>query len=225
MYRACADVLATAAELPATAHLPSPAELRQQLTAALDKMVSRGRRAELPDADLAEARYALVALLDEQVLRATWSGRSEWMSRPLQLELYRDNNAGEDFFVRLSALLRSGDRPLAVQVYYLCLALGFQGMYEQTGDRKSLARFTSAARQQLSGVLPATDSLSPHGRPRRRAHAAERHPTAVLWLLGSALALVLLTIALAGWFVERSLRAAVAELSEAPPALPRVTRK
>ncbi|MEO8183867.1 MAG: type IVB secretion system protein IcmH/DotU [Deltaproteobacteria bacterium] len=225
MYRACADVLATAAELPAVAHLPSPAELRQQLTAALDKMVSRGRRAELPDADLAEARYALVALLDEQVLRTTWSGRSEWMSRPLQLELYRDNNAGEDFFVRLSALLRSDNRPLAVQVYYLCLALGFQGMYEQTGDRKSLAKFTSAARHQLSGVLPPTDSLSPHGRPRRNASAAQRHPTAVLWLLAGALALVLLTITFSGWFVERSLGAAVVELSEALPALPRVTRK
>src|SRR5512146_2480098 len=63
MYRACADVLATAAQLPISAQLPGPTELRQQLTAALDKMVSRGRRAAIPDADLAEARYALVALL------------------------------------------------------------------------------------------------------------------------------------------------------------------
>jgi type VI secretion system protein ImpK len=225
MYRACADVLATAAQLPGAAHLPGPPELRQQLTAALDKMVSRGRRAELPDADLAEARYALVALLDEQVLRAAWSGRSEWMTRPLQLDLYRDNNAGEDFFVRLSALLRSGDRPLAVQVYYLCLALGFQGMYAQTGDHKALAKFTSAARHQLSGVLPPTDSLSPNGTPQGRAHATRRHPGAVLWLLGGGLLLVLLTLTLCGWFVESAIRAAVIEISETSPALPRGTRQ
>lgn len=224
MYRACADVLAVAAQLPA-APLPSPAELRQQLTAALDKMISRGRRAELPDADLAEARYALVGLLDEQVLRATWSGRAEWMSRPLQLELYRDNNAGEDFFVRLSALLRSGDRPLAVQVYYLCLALGFQGMYEQTGDRKSLARFSNAARHQLAGVLPPIDSLSPRGTLQRRANATGRRPGSVLWLLGGGLLLVLLTIALSGWWVERALAAAAAEISRASPALTRLSRK
>lgn len=224
MYRACADVLATAAQLPVTA-LPSPPELRQQLTAALDKLVSRGRRAELPDADLAEARYALVALLDEQVLRATWTGRAEWMSRPLQLELYRDNNAGEEFFVRLSAVLRSGDRPLSVQVYYLCLALGFQGMYGQNGDRRSLAKFTSAARHQLSGVLPPTDSLSPHGAPRRRAHPAHHNPTLALWLAGAGLLLILLTITLSGWFVERALRAALAEISETSSALPRVTSK
>jgi type IV/VI secretion system ImpK/VasF family protein len=224
MYRACADVLALAAQLPA-AQLPGPAELRQQLTAALDKMVSRGRRAALPDADLAEARYALVGLLDEQVLRATWSGRAEWMSHPLQLELYRDNNAGEDFFVRLSALLRSGDRPLVVQVYYLCLALGFQGMYEQTGDRRSLARFRNAARHQLARVLPPTDSLSPHGTPQRRSNAMGRKPGSVLWLLGGGLLLILLTLALAGWFVECALGAAVAEIAPASPALARVTRE
>ena len=68
MYRACADVLALAVQLPVSPLPGSATELRQQLVAALDKMVSRGRRAELPPADLAEARYALVALLDEQVL-------------------------------------------------------------------------------------------------------------------------------------------------------------
>jgi len=221
MYRACADVLALAAQLPVTAHLPSPVELRQQLTAALDKMVSRGRRARLPDADLAEARYALVALLDEQVLRALWSGRSEWMNRPLQFELYQDNNAGEDFFVRLSALLRGGERLLAVQVYYLCLALGFQGVYEQSGDRKSLAKFTNAARQQLSLVLPRADSLSPRALPRRPARAALPQRGARVWLLAGAL-LIALTIAISAWSVELALRAAVAEVGTTSPALGQV---
>jgi type VI secretion system protein ImpK len=212
MYRACVDVLALAAQLPVVPLPSSPAELRQQLVAALDKMVSRGRRAELPDLDLAEARYALVALLDEQVLRASWSGRSEWMSRPLQFELYKDNNAGEDFFVRLGALLRSGNRPLAGQVYYLCLALGFEGMYAQNGDRRSLAKFVHAARQQLAAVLPPTDLLSPHGLPVRGARAATHSAHPWLWLLAGTL-LVALTISTSAWSVGRSLRAAVSEIS------------
>jgi type VI secretion system protein ImpK len=212
MYRACVDVLALAAQLPVVPLPASPAELRQQLVAALDKMVSRGRRAELPDRDLAEARYALVALLDEQVLRASWSGRSEWMSRPLQFELYRDNNAGEDFFVRLGALLRSGDRAPAVQVYYLCLALGFEGIYAQNGDRRSLAKFVHAARQQLAAVLPATDLLSPHGLPARAASASTRSGSPWLWLLAGTL-LVALTITTSAWSVGRSLRAAITEIS------------
>jgi type VI secretion system protein ImpK len=213
MYRACADVLATAAQLPTSNQLPGPAELRQQLTAAVDKVVNRGRRAEIPDADLAEARYALVALLDEQVLRASWSGRTEWMNRPLQFELYRDNNAGEDFFVRLSALLRSNSRPLAVQVYYLCLALGFQGMYGQTNDTKALAKFTSAARQQLAGVLPAADNLSPHGVPQRRATATARGPRVLLWASAVGVFCIIATILITAIAVQSELRSAVTEIS------------
>ena len=222
MYRACADVLALATQLP-VAHLTSAAELRQQLTAALDKMVSRGRRARLPDADLAEARYALVALLDEQVLRASWAGRSEWMQRPLQFDLYQDNNAGEDFFVRLGALLRSGDHPLAVQVYYLCLALGFRGIYEQSGDRKALAKFASAARQHLSGTLPSAANLSPHALALRPALVARPGPAALGWGLGAVL-LITLTIAISAWSVERALRSAIAEVSETSPAAARISR-
>jgi type VI secretion system protein ImpK len=222
MYRACADVLALATQLP-VAHLPSAAELRQQLTAALDKMVSRGRRARLPDADLSEARYALVALLDEQVLRASWAGRPEWMQRPLQFDLYQDNNAGEDFFVRLGALLRSADRPLAVQVYYLCLALGFRGIYEQSGDRKSLAKFANAARQQLSSSLPSAADLSPHARALRAALVARPGRAALGWALGGAL-LITLTVAISAWSVEHALRSAIAEIAETSPAAARISR-
>jgi type IV/VI secretion system ImpK/VasF family protein len=222
MYRACAEVLATAAQLPVSAQLPGPTELRQQLTAALDKMVSRGRRAAIPDADLAEARYALVALLDEQVLKANWTGRTEWMNRPLQFDLYRDNNAGEDFFVRLSALLRNGGRPFAVQVYYLCLALGFQGMYAQNGDAKALAKFTRAARQQLESALAPPDNLSPHGAPQRVARAATRGHGMVGWVVVGGLFLIALTVALTGWSVERELRSAIAEIAGSPLELPGV---
>ena len=216
MYRACADVLSLAARVPTSPSLPSPTELRQQLIAALDKMLSRGRRAELPDADLAEARYALVALLDEQVLRAPWSGRAEWMTRPLQFDLYQDNNAGEDFFVRFAALLRSGDRPLALQVYYLCLALGFEGMYAGDGERRTRERFLHAAWQQLACFLPPTDRLSPHGLPARGGRASSRARRPWPWLLSGA-ALLAVAIVMPAWSVQRALRAAVSELSEQQP--------
>ena len=218
MYRACADILALATQLPVAPLPSSPTELRQQLVAALDKMMSRGRRAELPDLELAEARYALVAFLDEQVLRTSWPGRTEWMNRPLQFELYQDNNAGEDFFVRLGALLRSGDRPLAVQVYYLSLALGFEGMYAQNGDRRSLEKFVQAARRQLASVLPPTDRSSPHGVPVRQTSSIARGGSTWFWLVGGIL-LVASTIATSAWSVERSLRAALSELSESPAPL------
>ncbi len=216
MYRVCADVLVTAVQLPTMPHLPAAAELRQNLIVALDKVVSRGRRANVPDADLAEARYALVAFLDEQIGKANWPGRSEWLTRPLQLELYRDNNAGEDFFVRMNALLRSGERPLSVQVYYLCLALGFRGAYANK-DASSLARFVKAARQQLAAVLPSPDPLGPHALPRDLAGAATVRRGPLLALVLAGLALIALVIALAGWSVQRQLDSALSEMASPAP--------
>jgi type VI secretion system protein ImpK len=218
MYRVCADVLATAVQLPTSTQLPAPTELRQQLITALDKVVSRGRRANIPDQDLAEARYALVAFLDEQVGKASWSGRAEWMARPLQFELYRDNNAGEDFFVRLNALIRSGDRPLAVQIYYVCLSLGFRGTYA-TKDSSALGKFVKAARQQLASVLPPPDELSPHGLPRQVARAVTTRRGPLLAIVSAGVLLIALVIGLASWSVQRELGAALAEMAGSAPRL------
>jgi type IV/VI secretion system ImpK/VasF family protein len=125
-------------------------------------MVTDGRALGLPGVDLAEARYALVAFADEQVLKSPWAGREDWMKRPLQLALYQENSAGENFFVRLRNLLQRGDRPLAVQAYSLCLTLGFRGAYGVSGDSKALAKFRRAAQRALCRVVPPADVLSPH---------------------------------------------------------------
>jgi type VI secretion system protein ImpK len=169
IYWACADVLMVAVQLPTAASLPPPSELRQRLLTALDSMVGRGRAAGLPDADLAEARYALVAFIDEQILKSSWPGRNEWMGQPLQLLLYQHNTAGENFFVRLRSLLQQGNRPDALHAYYLCLTLGFRGAYGVSGDHASLTSFTDAARKQLASSLVPTNKLGPHAEPRERA--------------------------------------------------------
>lgn len=80
-----------------------------------------------------QAKYALVAMIDEVVLASRWSMRDEWMRRPLAAELFSEFNAGEEFFRRLEQLGRMG-RPdpqtLGVmEVYATCLALGFRGMH------------------------------------------------------------------------------------------------
>src|SRR4051812_2979894 len=100
IYWPCADVLILAAQLSSAADLPPANDLRQRITDMLDRMVSAARTAGVADADIAEARYALVALVDEQIMESSWSGRAEWMNQPLQLSLYGDTKAGEIFFAR-----------------------------------------------------------------------------------------------------------------------------
>jgi type VI secretion system protein ImpK len=203
IYRVCADSLRFALRLPTATDLPTAPELRQRAVAALDGVVTQGRAAGLPEADLAEARYALVAFIDEQVLKSTWSGRAEWMSQPLQLIFYREYTAGENFFVRLRSLLQSGSRPFALEVYYLCLALGFRGAYGVSGDVSVVNGFVEAARRELMKRLPATTQLGPNALARDLL-GADRKSNALLIVLVAGCACLMLLVLIGLHFELRS---------------------
>lgn len=213
LYRVCAPVLVQAVQLTSGAPLPSASELRQRLIGALERMVAEGRRLGVSDGDLAEARYALVAFIDEQVMRSDWQGRAEWMSQPLQLELYRENTAGENFFVRLRALLRSGTRPVAVEIYYLCLALGFSGAYASGGEPGALDKFMRAAREQLVKSLPDPKHISPHVKPKGSVQSAKAGWAPLLGIVGGGLLLILLVMVSLGWSAGSRLDELLAEMA------------
>jgi type VI secretion system protein ImpK len=157
-----------AVSFPHSPSMGSAGELRQRLQVALDAMVGRGRAAGIQEPDLADMRYAVVAFLDEQILKSNWPGRNEWMSQPLQLVLFNQYTSGEHFFNRLRALLGEG-RAEAIAAYQLCLALGFRGQFGTGGDQTALSSFAQAALQQVSRNLPRADKLGPHAIPADRA--------------------------------------------------------
>jgi type VI secretion system protein ImpK len=169
VYTACAEVLMLAVSFPLAPSMVSAADLRQRLQVALDAMVGKGRAAGIQEQDLADMRYAVVAFLDEQILKSNWPGRNEWMSQPLQLVLFNQYTAGEGFFNRLRGLLGEG-RADAIAAYQLCLALGFRGQFGTGADPASLAGFAQAALQQVSRALPRSDKLGPHAIPADRAN-------------------------------------------------------
>ncbi len=199
LYQVCADVLVTAVQLTSESSLAASGDLRQRLIGSLDRMVSDGRRMGIADGDLAEARYALVAFIDEQIMRSDWAGRAEWMARPLQLELYRENTAGENFFLRLRSLLRAGDRPVAVEIYYLCLVLGFQGAYRDGGEPQAVEKFTRAAHAELRKVLPDPNKVSPHAKPKGSTRSVKTGWSLLLFVAASSLALILIVLVGLGW--------------------------
>jgi type VI secretion system protein ImpK len=157
-------------------------------------MVGRGRAAALPDADLAEARYALVAFLDEQVLKSNWPGRAEWMGHPLQLELYNEFTAGENFFNRMRTLLQQGGCSPALEIYYLCLMLGFRGAYGISGDHRSLASFHDAARQRVVTAWPVGPKLGPRAEPPDRLSARRAKNWPLIAVVIGSLVLALLVV-------------------------------
>ena len=76
-----------------------------------------------------------MAFIDERILKSNWLGRAEWMKNPLQLELFGEYTAGENFFTRMRALLNRREWSASLEVYYLCLGLGFHGGDARRGGR------------------------------------------------------------------------------------------
>ncbi len=113
--------------------------------------------------DVAAARFAVTAYLDEMVLSSSWPAREEWSSQPLQYELFGTHEAGVEFFRRLETIRKgaASNRDL-LELYYLCLALGFEGQYTLAGREKRQTLLRDIARElgHGRGSLP---ELSPHG--------------------------------------------------------------
>jgi len=111
--------------------------LRNHLLLLLDRFAKSHAAAALRSDELEEARFALVAWLDEVILRSDWPGRDEWATEPLQLRLYKTVRAGNEFYEHLRRLRPEHTR--AREVYLLVLSLGFEGQYhDQQAERRAL---------------------------------------------------------------------------------------
>ena len=87
--------------------------------------------------DIRPATFAVVAFLDESVLNSTNVAFADWARMPLQEEMYGNQLAGEVFFENLQRLVtRPDNQDLAdlLEVYLLCLLLGYKGRYGLSGQ-------------------------------------------------------------------------------------------
>lgn len=112
------------AESPAESGF-DPSRLRAQLLedlAALDRHPAAQR---LDAQEIEHARFALAVWADEQLLESSWSGRESWGHEMLQMQLFRTNRGGDEFYERLSRL-RPGESEARL-IYFLCLVFGFEG--------------------------------------------------------------------------------------------------
>jgi type VI secretion system protein ImpK len=87
--------------------------------------------------DVKLAAFAVVAFLDESVLTSRNPVFSTWSRMPLQEELFGEHMAGETFFQYVQLLLSRRDSVETVDVlelYYLCMLLGYRGRYGSSGE-------------------------------------------------------------------------------------------
>lgn len=185
-------------QIRASHDLGDPTALRQRVEALLSESARAAQKAGVNDADIREAEFCLIAFLDEAILGSSWPGRDAWSAEPLQLTHYDRYDAGERFFDRLKTLLEEGGTRTAVlEVYYLCLALGFKGRYAIQG-REVLRRLVDDLHDRL-GRTPAgrVGELAPRGRSREVPAEAEKGgiPSWALWI-GAAVLVALLYVGL-----------------------------
>ena len=157
--------------------------LRGRIKALLDKTRKGAVRSGHAPEDVREAEFALVAFLDETLLSSDWSQKDQWLAKPLQLELFNRYDAGEEFFHRLDGLRANpGLHAEVLEVYYLCMALGFKGRYQLHGQEqlRALVEETQAEIARQPGMKAMM--LAPNGRP-RDAVVAEVQSRVPAWVL------------------------------------------
>lgn len=117
--------------------------------------------------DIKLAIYAYVVFLDESVLNSPQPMFTDWPRRPLQEEIFGGHMGGEIFFDNLKELLGrqdSDDLADLLEVYQLCLLLGFHGRYgmDREGELRGL---TSPISDRIQRIRGAYGELSPHWAP------------------------------------------------------------
>ncbi|HEX5430603.1 MAG TPA: DotU family type IV/VI secretion system protein [Bryobacteraceae bacterium] len=153
------------------------ATFRAQLWAGVKSADEEARRRGYSAEDIELAIFAVVAFLDESILNLRLPVFADWPRQPLQEERYGHHVAGEIFFQNLQKLLgRTDSQELAdlLEVYSLCLLLGFAGRYSLGGhgDLRSISAQTSEKIQRIRRTgaelspgwrLPGNDPVRPAG--------------------------------------------------------------
>src|SRR5688500_15004891 len=115
-----------------------PEIVQARLRGFLDAMTRKAREAGYPEQDTRTLSYAVVALADEVVMGQPGPLRDYWATQPMQMVLFGDNVAGENFFVLLEQVRQNPQQVDLLRVFYLCLLFGFQGRYRVRGAEIAL---------------------------------------------------------------------------------------
>jgi type VI secretion system protein ImpK len=144
-----------------------------------------------PADDIYASKFAFCAAIDEAVLASPFKIRAEWERRPLQLVLFGEQLAGEKFFELLESCRAQGPARLqSLEVFHLCLLLGFQGKYLLEGPEK-LAYLTGRLGDEIAQMKGKRAPFAPHwALPDQIAHRLKHELP--LWTIGAVFALVAL---------------------------------
>jgi type VI secretion system protein ImpK len=140
-------------------------DVRDRAVRALQTFEADCRAARVSDEQLRAGHYALCAALDDTALSTPWAQNSSWAARSLSSTFHQDARSGDRFFDMLAGMQQEPGRYLpALEICYLCLALGLRGRYRlDPRGSAELDRIREGLYQVLSKQHGAIDrELAPH---------------------------------------------------------------
>jgi type VI secretion system protein ImpK len=145
--------------------LPEAEAFRKRTKAMLQEVERDASTAGYDGQDVRDTHFAMVAFLDSVVLHSKDPARAEWERRTLQEELFGQTDAGVVFFEKLEHFRsRRDSAQLAdiLEVYLLCLLLGFEGRYSG-GLRGELDVIMEKTGRRIDDIRGGSHEISPAG--------------------------------------------------------------
>ena len=145
--------------------IQDPEDFRTRMKQALSEVASTAARRGYSADDVHEGTFAVVAFLDEAILTAPDNSAVNWVGKSLGEELFDQRSAGELFFKRLDSLRAGRDsQKLAeiLEVYYLCLLLGYEGKFAG-GSKGELLQLIANLRDRIERIFGRDAEFSPDG--------------------------------------------------------------
>jgi type VI secretion system protein ImpK len=140
-------------------------ELRPKIKSLLEDFEQRAERYRFNHKVVNVAKFALASFVDETVLTGDFHLKEEWEKYPLQLEYFGEQLAGNKFFEKLQAMIAQIEQTAeAVEIYYVCMLLGFKGRYAVYEHENLLSIMQRTADALVKAGKITKVELSPHWR-------------------------------------------------------------
>lgn len=138
-------------------------DLRPKIASMLEDFERRAERYRYSSKIIQVSKFALASFVDETVLTNNFHLKEEWEKNPLQLEYFGEHLAGNKFFEKLAAMLKQVDVTAdAVEIYYVCMLLGFKGRYAVYEKERLLQIMQETANALVKAGKIRPVELSPH---------------------------------------------------------------
>lgn len=180
------------------------AALRGRFEDLFRSFESRAIRAGYTESEMGAAKYALVAAADESILLSDLAVKDEWLNRPLQMVFFDDFSAGETFYEKLDSarINRTPKAADVLEVFHLCLAIGFKGKHGDTrgAERRRVLMDALAAEINQARGVSADSPLAPAGLPEGAAAVPRRLgflASGPIWVVPLAVVVVLMLMLIA----------------------------